>query len=120
MDAPHKPRDNDKLAAMVEALRSGGTLPPVVAYGERAFCGSHRIAAYEHALRAWQDGLPGWDGVAEPSLTVLELTDEEYTAACDLLNVEYLEDERDCNEVCRAIMAVARDEIKHALADQVD
>lgn len=104
--APHDVRDTAKLAAMVEVLRTGGSLPPVVVEpnGVRALTGSHRIAAW---YELGQDA------------DVLVLTDEQYAAACDYYGVEYL-DELDMEDACRAVYETCGDdEIRAALADQL-
>lgn len=45
--APHEPRDQEKLKRMMGILKSGKSLPPIIVCGEIAFSGSHRLAAYE-------------------------------------------------------------------------
>lgn len=104
--APHEVRDAVKLAAMVDALRRGESLPPVVVEpnGVRAITGSHRLAAWA-ALGMEPDAL--------------ELTDDQYRAACEYYGVEYL-DELDMEDACRAVYETCGDEaIRAALADQV-
>lgn len=44
---PHEVRDQSKLSAMVEILKNGGEPPPVLVCGDRAYSGSHRLAAWE-------------------------------------------------------------------------
>ena len=44
---PHEVRDQGKLNALVEILKNGGELPPVLVCGDRAYSGSHRLAAWE-------------------------------------------------------------------------
>ena len=66
MEPPHEVRDAAKVVRMVEILERGGKLPPVVAQGEIAFSGSHRLAA--------------WDAAGMRPETV-EITDAEYCAA---------------------------------------
>lgn len=105
-NAPHEVRDEAKLAAMVETLRAGGSLPPVVVEpnGVRALCGSHRLAAWAEA------------GVEAEALI---LTDEQYMAACEYYGVEFL-DELDMEDACRAVHETCGDdEIRAALADQL-
>jgi hypothetical protein len=103
---PHGVQDGDKLAAMVEALREGRPLPPIVSEpgGYNAICGSHRIAAWRAAE-------------AEPD--VLVMSEADWSAACTELGVDYL-DEVDYEDQCRAVAGVTTDpEIRAALADQV-
>lgn len=65
--APHEVRDTAHLARMIESLRNGKSLPPILVCGGTAFSGSHR-------LEAWRS-----EGVAG---AVVEITDEEY---CDAM-----------------------------------
>lgn len=105
--APHEVTDEGKFAAMVEVLRNGGSLPPVVVEPneQRALCGSHRIAAWVEA------------GVSAEALV---LTDDQYLAACEYLNVEYLDEVSDYDDICFAIYQTCGDEdIRAALADQI-
>lgn len=117
---PHRPNNPAKLAAMIETLKSGSDLPPVVVCGEQAFCGSHRIAAYEQANRMRDSLDDAWELVPTEIPTV-ELSDDDYRAACIYAEVDYLDDLRDYNEIARAIYATTTDnDVKAALADQMD
>lgn len=69
---PHEVRDTEKLSSMINALKSGQSLPPIIVCGEVAFSGSHRIAAHE---KLWI------------SINTTEITDNEIRRAmliCDL------------------------------------
>lgn len=68
---PHEVRDKAKLQSMIDTLNNGGQLPPVVAYQEQAYSGSHRIAA--------------WDA-CEMDTQAVELTDEEFILANAVMN----------------------------------
>jgi hypothetical protein len=118
--APHQPNDKDKLQAMMETLKSGKHLPPIVVCGEQAFCGSHRIAAYEDAWRLRDSLDESWELVPD-AIQVVELSDDDYRAACIHADVEFLDDLRDYNEIARAIRETTTDDdVKAALADQMD
>lgn len=45
-NAPHGVRDQSKLKRMIATLMAGGELPPVLVYGDDAYSGSHRLAAW--------------------------------------------------------------------------
>lgn len=75
---PHEVRDQGKLNAMTEVLKNGGELPPVLVCGDRAYSGSHRLAAWE---------LMG----LEPS--VVEIDDAEYCEVMEALDLDPMYDE---------------------------
>ena len=75
---PHEVRDQGKLNAMVEILKNGGELPPVLVCGDRAYSGSHRLAAWE-----MMD--------VEPS--VVEMDDAEYCEVMTGLGLDPMYDE---------------------------
>jgi len=119
-NAPHGPNNDAKLAAMMETLRRGEHLPPIVVCGEQAFCGSHRIEAYRRAWRLRDSLGEAWELVPD-DIQAVELSDDDYRAACTLAGVEYLDDLRDYNEIATAIYETTTDdEVRQALADQLD
>ena len=75
---PHEVRDQEKLNALVEILKNGGELPPVLVCGDRAYSGSHRLAAWE-----LMD--------VEPS--VVEMDDAEYCKVMEALDLDPMYDE---------------------------
>ena len=75
---PHEVRDQGKLNALVEILKNGGELPPVLVCGDRAYSGSHRLAAWE-----LMD--------VEPS--VVEMDDAEYREVMKALELDPMYDE---------------------------
>lgn len=114
---PHQPTDKAKLAAMVETYRSGGTLPAVAGQGEIAITGSHRIAAYNAARRAWANQDAGWENSPEPNLEMIEIDDAEYRQALD--NLGYDDAGEGWNEFCAELANITEsDELRAALADQ--
>ena len=46
-EPPNPVNDEAKVDGMIETLRAGGSLPPIVVCGEKAWTGSHRLAAYK-------------------------------------------------------------------------
>jgi len=103
---------------MMDVLRRGLHLPPIVVSGDQAFCGSHRIAAYEQASRLRDRLDEAWELVPQ-SIPALTLSDEDYESACEYLGVEYLTEVRDCNEVAQAIYETTTDAaIRSAMEDQ--
>lgn len=123
---PHEPRNMDKLDAMIETLRTGGTLSRVVADCHyNAYTGSHRIAAYIEAYDRWNSLCDGWDD--EPIELDVEFIDEAtYDKAMDYLGIDtsdewsWLGQGGDFNDVVKAIFECTDDEdIKAALADQI-
>lgn len=68
---PHEVKDKAKLQSMIDTLENGGQLPPVVVYGNDAYTGSHRIAA--------------WDA-CEMDTQAIELTDQEFILARAMMN----------------------------------
>lgn len=116
---PHGVRDNDKVSALMNAMRNGEDIPAIVVDTRgRAVCGSHRIAAYNALIDAGED-------IESP--VVIELTDEEMIAADEWaqsfagpkglwggIDLFY-----DFDLLCRAIVeTTGRDDIKAALSDQ--
>lgn len=75
---PHEVRDQGKLNALVEIMKNGGELPPVLVCGDRAYSGSHRLAAWE-----LMD--------VEPS--VVEMGDAEYCEVMKALELDPMYDE---------------------------
>jgi len=103
--APHEVRDEAKFANMVEILKSGGSLPPVVACGEIAFTGSHRLAAW---------------AACDIDAEAVMIEDADYVAAMELMGLDPMyDDPNDLNELCEALYQVTTDNaVKAALADQ--
>lgn len=104
---PHEIRDPEKLQSMIDTLRNGGTLPPVVVCGDQALTGSHRIAAWE---------------ACQMQADVVELSNEEYIAAVTAMGLNWEEDTvNDYNEFCEALYAITSDpDVKAAVADQFE
>jgi uncharacterized ParB-like nuclease family protein len=75
---PHEVRDQEKLEAMIEILKNGGELPPVLVCGDRAYSGSHRLAAWESM---------GMEAV------VVEMSDEEYCEVMTELGLDPMYDD---------------------------
>ena len=75
---PHEVRDQNKLDAMVEILKNGGELPPVLVCGDRAYSGSHRLAAWE---------MMGMEA------DVVEMSDDEYCEVMTALDLDPMYDE---------------------------
>jgi hypothetical protein len=102
---PHETMDQEKLQKMIKHLESGGELPPVVVAGEYAFTGSHR-------LRAWE--------ACEEEPNTIEISNQDYRAAMDLLDLDWRYDEpNELNEFCAALYSVTdNDAMKKALEDQ--
>lgn len=119
---PHEARDEAKLQSMIAALENGRELPPVVVYGQDAYTGSHRIAAWS---------------ACEMDAQVVELTDEEFASARATMNgyddldftnpddVEFYHkycntDIYDYNEFCEALLKVSTNkDVINAVKDQV-
>ena len=116
---PHAVTDRAKLAAMIEQLRCGHDLPPVVVWadGEHALSGSHRIAAYRAAEQlAWRDEWAGCQLDLDTIPCVYVSTDEMQAALGEDL-VDLLDDP---NTVCGILYDVtARADLRAALEDQV-
>lgn len=101
---PHEIRDEKKLQSMIDTLRAGGELPPVLVIGYNALTGSHRLAAWEACDRA---------------AIVIELSDEDYIAAMRAQGLNEWDEIYDYSDFCRALYEVTGDpEIKAAVADQ--
>lgn len=75
--APHEVREQEKLNSMITTLKNGGELPPVLVCGDRAYSGSHRLAA--------------WAAVEiEPD--VVEIDDDEYCKIVEALGMDPMYD----------------------------
>lgn len=115
---PHEPTDAAKLDAMVETIRTGGTLPPVVRIGAIALTGSHRIAAYEKAYKLSNAIADGWENVIVGEIPSVEISDAELRTALASIDCEY-PDETDHNTLCEAIYRTTTDDdVRNAIADQ--
>lgn len=105
---PHAATDREKLNGMIEALRLGRPLPPIVVVGQQAISGSHRIEAQDQARRLWANETEGWENSPEPKLEAIELDDVE---------VDF--DELDFNMIASHVYRnTSSVEIKAALEDQ--
>ena len=68
---PHgldRAESGEKVEKMINHLRSGGTLPPILANGDQALSGTHRLAAYE---------------LIGEIPDIVQVDDAHYEAACD-------------------------------------
>ena len=114
---PHPPTDKAKTLAMVEAIRQGQSLPPIVINGDNALTGSHRIAAYEIAWKLWDSQAPGWDDASEPTIEVIECSNEDLDSVASNYDLAT----GDFNALASALYATTNDfGLKAALADQCD
>ena len=104
--APHAARDKGKLNGMIETLKSGGELPPVVVCGDIAYTGSHRLAAW---LACSMDA------------EAVEVSNEDYEETMELLCLDPMYDTiHDFNVFCAVLYTVTEDdEVKEALKDQI-
>jgi len=75
---PHEVTDTDKLNSMINTLKKGGSLPPVLVCGVQAYSGSHRIAA-------WQQ--------CEMDIEYVEISDEEYKQIMISMNLDPVYDD---------------------------
>jgi hypothetical protein len=117
---PHEVRDSEKLASIVESFRLGRPVPPVACQGPTALTGSHRIAAYEAAYESWDAGEEGWEDSPEPALETVEVSDEDYIAACKLIGHDPYEDIKEFSLFAAALHEATEDgNLKSALADQM-
>lgn len=116
---PHQITDAAKLEAMIETIRTGGELPPVVVNGYTALTGSHRCAAYAEARKRQLRGEDGWDDVLIGDQPAVDLSNADYQRACLTLGVQY-HDKFDCNTFCAALYASAADDaVRDAVEDQI-
>lgn len=118
---PHEVKDKAKLQSMITSLKNGDQLPPVVVYGNDAYTGSHRMAA--------------WDA-CEMDAQIVELTDEEFILARAVMSgvddldindsddIEFYhkhlaQDVCDYNEFCEALAKVSKNSnVLDAVKDQ--
>jgi len=77
IEPPHQPRDRAKLASMVKSLRANKMLPAILVYGEQAYSGSHRLAAW-----SMMDIEPDY----------VEINDDEYTKIMGSVNMDPIYD----------------------------
>ena len=116
---PHEVRDTEKLNALVEAFRTGTEITPIVVQGEIAFTGSHRIAAHRQAWKLWNDEAAGWEDASEPELKAVEIDAETWQRACEMRDIDHLDELGDWNELCKALYDATDDgDVKAALEDQ--
>jgi ParB-like nuclease domain len=128
---PHEVRDYDKLNAMVETIRLGGTLPPILVCGETCLTGSHRHRAYVVADRNLEeafgeDGRPwsmdtleslGWTDF-DLQIPIVEVSDVDYRRACLALDVQS-DTDAELNLFCAALAAVTSDdEVRYLASNQ--
>lgn len=118
INAPHEVQDQRKYNSMIESLRTNATLPAVVGTGVTGLTGSHRIAAYNQAIELWESEAEGWSDSNKPELEFVEVSNEDYSAACELGEVAH-HGEADLNDFCEWLYSVTDDaELKSALEDQ--
>lgn len=114
----HEVQDAAKVESLVEAFRTGQHVPAIAVAGDTALTGTHRIAAFAEAWDRWNRGDDGWD-IEEPTLDTVEVSDEDYRNACELIGLEHHTDTRDYNLFIAALHAVTEDDaLKAAIADQ--
>lgn len=75
---PHQVTDNIKLASMIDLLRDGGELPPVLLYGDQSYSGSHRIAAWTEL---------------NMDIDYIEIDDDQYTQIMRSLSLDPIYDD---------------------------
>ena len=115
----HGVRDPAKLASLVESFRTGRPVPAVVVQGETALTGSHRIAAHEIAWRAWSRQEEGWDDTEEPTLEMVEVSEDDYLAACRLLGISHHDEVEHFDLFAAALYTATEDDaVKAALVNQ--
>jgi len=119
-NAPHESRDEEKVASLVEAMRTGQSIPPIVVNGDTAICGSHRIEAAVRADRLREGMADGWEDTPEIDLPTVEVEDSVIYAAYDKMHITGLDEIGDWNEFCSVVRDICDDdEVKTALSDQV-
>lgn len=115
----HDVCDRAKFAALVESFRAGRPVSPVVACGDNALTGSHRVAAHEAAWRAWSRQEEGWEDSVEPALDTVEVSEDDYVAACRLLGIDHHGDVEHFDLFAAALHSTTDDDsLRAALADQ--
>jgi len=77
----HTPNDTEKLDSIIESIRRGKKITPVLVIGEQALTGSHRVRAFELAYEKYRNQEPGWEDTEEPVIPVVEIDEETLTAA---------------------------------------
>lgn len=108
-DPPHGVRDINKLNGMIEHLRNGGSLPPVIVDGEQAITGSHRLAAVDKAHRLWTLMREGWESSPEPRIEAIDID----------VTIDWDEFDGDYNALCETLYnATNSDAVRSALEDQ--
>jgi len=102
---PHEVRDQAKLQRMIDTIRNGGQLPPIVVCGYRAFTGSHRIAAWNAC------------GIEHHAI---EISDADYVATVTAMGLDWENDDvSDYNDFCDKLYRVTTDpDVKNAVKDQ--
>ena len=134
---PHEVTDQGKVLAMVETLRSGQQLPPIVVWddshgagantgGEPALTGSHRLAAYRAARREANDlhSLDDWADAADiDNIPAVYVSDDDMQVVADELGDELGDvlDRNAPNAICETLyrlFAASRPDLAAALEDQ--
>jgi len=114
----HDVQDQNKFKQMVEALRQGETLSPIVADGDDLLTGSHRYAAYVQAWNNWNDEEPGWQETPEPYVQILEVDEQEMLSTYLVMDVSP-DLWKDSHMVPTTLYEITEDtEIRAALKDQ--
>ena len=77
IQAPHEVNDIDKLNAMIEMLKSGKSLPPILVHANQAYSGTHRLAAWAEL---------------DINPDVIEIDDDQFYAITDALGIDPMYD----------------------------
>ena len=106
---PHDAINQMKVDRLVAAMQQGQALPPIVVYGCDALTGAHRIEAHRQI------------GENAPPLETVEIDDDLYLAACELLGIE-ARGETDPGSFVTALHVLAdnNQDLRAALDDQID
>jgi hypothetical protein len=114
----HDVKDQNKFGKMVEALRRGETLSPIVADGDDLLTGSHRYAAYVQAWNNWGEGEPGWQETPEPYIQILEVDEQEMLSTYLVMDAS-IDLWKEADTVAATLYEITEDqEIRDALRDQ--
>ncbi len=119
---PHEVKDKAKLQGMIDTIKSGGSLPPVVVYENQAYTGSHRIAAWEEVgedVEAIEIGKNEFLA-ARATMNNIDDFDPNDSDDVDFLHKHFDYDVFDYNDFCEALLEITNDPaIKDAIKDQV-
>lgn len=116
---PNPVRDPLKYQSMIEDLRVGRRLPPVVRWRNRLLTGSHRFYATEYAHRQWEQGATDWENSPEPELTIYDISDSDLHKALTKLGIKHIDDIKNWNPLAKAIHQTTSDpNVRAAVKDQ--